>query len=211
MVTRNSSRKTGRSRTCRRRRRRQKDQSLVPQTRLHKVRGDGGVDLWISLTKQMQQLQQQQVQLVEAAVRHKHKAAEQEERAIEIGKSISQLRMRLTSTAKASEAKVLDEKSLDFADEETKKAYQDALKLERAAAKRVAEIAEAARSMQIERKRAAEMETCVPMEEDTKTPTTMEQDAEVKQLLAKVAKEAEKRAYLDRPWNGNGEGKRTEA
>ena len=34
--------------------------------------GDGGVDLWISLTKQMQQLQQQQLQLVEAAVRHKH-------------------------------------------------------------------------------------------------------------------------------------------
>ena len=78
----------------------------------------------------MQQLQQQQVQLVEVAVRHKHKAAEQEERAIETGKSISQLRMRLTSTAKGSEAKVLDEKSLDFADEETKKAYEDALKLE---------------------------------------------------------------------------------
>ena len=61
------------------------------------------------------------------------KAAEQEERAIEIGKSISQLRMRLTNTAKESEAKVLDEKSLDFTDEETKNAYQDALKLERAA------------------------------------------------------------------------------
>ena len=43
---------------------------------------------------------------------------------------------------------------MDFADEETKKAYQDALKLERAAAKRAAEIAEAARTMQIERKRA---------------------------------------------------------
>ena len=94
---------------------------------------------------------------------------------------------------------MLDEKSLDFADEETKKAYQDAFKLERAAAKRVAEMAEAARTMQIERKRAGEMETCVPMEEDTKTPTTVEQDAEVKQLLARVAKEAEKRAYLDRP------------
>ena len=95
--------------------------------------------LWISLTKQMQQLQQQKVQLVEAAVRHKHKAAEQEERAIEIGKFISQLRMRLTNTAKESDAKVLDEKSLDFADEEMKKAYQDAVKLGRAAAKRVAE------------------------------------------------------------------------
>ena len=84
---------------------------------------------------------------------------------------------------------MLEEKSLDFADEETKKAYQDALKLERGAAKRVAEIAEAARTMQIERKRAAETETCVPMEEDTKTPTTMEQDAEDNQLLA----------YPDRP------------
>ena len=52
---------------------------------------------------------------------------------IEIEKFISQLRMRLTNTAKESEAKVLDEKSLDFADEETKKAYQDALKLERQA------------------------------------------------------------------------------
>ena len=103
---------------------------------------------------------------------------------IEIGKSISQLRMRLTNTAKESEGQVLDEKSLDFADEEIKKAYQHALKLERAAAKRVAEIAEAARTMQIERKRAAETEKCVPMEEDTKTPVTMEQHAEVKQLLA---------------------------
>ena len=63
-----------------------------------------------------------------------------------------------------------DEKSLDFADEETKKAYQEALKLERAAAKRVAEIAEAARTTQLEQKRTAETETCVPMEEDTKTP-----------------------------------------
>ena len=73
-------------------------------------RGDGGVDSWISLTKQMQQLWQQQMQLVEAAVRHKRKAAEQEERAIEIRKSISQLRMRLTNTEKESEAKLLDEK-----------------------------------------------------------------------------------------------------
>ena len=129
-------------------------------------RGDRGVDLWISLTKQMQQLQQQQMQLVEAAVRHKRKVAEQEERATEIGKSISQLRMRLTNTAKESKAKVFDEKSLDFADEETKKACEDALKLERAAAKRVAEIAEATRTTQIERKRAAETETCVPTEED---------------------------------------------
>ena len=148
----------------------------------------------------MQRLQQQQVQPVEAAVRRKHKAAEQEERAIEIGKSISQLRMRRTKTAKESEAQFVDEKSLEFADEEAMKAYQDALKLERAAAKRAAEVAEAARTVQIERKRAAEVETCcVPMEEDTKTPTTMEQDAEVKQLLARVAKEAEKRAYQYRP------------
>ena len=131
----------------------------------------------------MPKLQQQQMQLVEAAVRHKRKAAVQEERAIEIGKSISQLRMPLTSTAKESEAKVLDEKSLDFADEDTKKTYQDALKLERAAAKRVAEIAEAARTLQMERKRTAETETCVPMEEDTKTHTSMEEDGEVKQLL----------------------------
>ena len=68
-----------------------------------------------------------------------------------------------------------------------------------AAAKRVAEIAEAARSMQLERKRAAETETCVPMEEDTKMPTSKEHDDEVKQLLAKVSKEAEQRAYLARP------------
>ena len=88
---------------------------------------------------------------------------------------------------------------MDLADEEIKKAYQDALKLERAAAKRAAEIAEAARTKQIERKRAAQTETCVPMEEDTKTPTTVEQDAEVKHLLARVAKEAEKRAFLVRP------------
>ena len=67
-------------------------------------RGDGVVDLWISLTRQMQQLQQQQMQLVEAAVRHKRKAAEQEERAIEVGRFISQLRTRLTNTAKESEA-----------------------------------------------------------------------------------------------------------
>ena len=108
MVTRNSSRKTGRSRTCRRRRRRQKDQSLMhPISSLTVEVMD--VDLWISLTKQMQKLQQQQMQLVEAAVRHKGKAAEQEERAIEIGKSISQLRMRFTNTAKESESKVLDE------------------------------------------------------------------------------------------------------
>ena len=52
--------------------------------------GEGGVDLWISLTKEMQKLQQQQMQLVDAAVRHKRKA-EQEERAVEVGKSISQL------------------------------------------------------------------------------------------------------------------------
>ena len=53
--------------------------------------------------------------------------------------------------------------------------------------------------MQTERKRAAETETCVHVEEDTKTPATMEQDVEVKQLVAGVAKEAEKRAHLDRP------------
>ena len=169
-----------------------KIRALCPEL-VSKDRGDGGVDLWISLTKQMQQLQQQQLQLVEAAVRHKHKAAEQEERAIEIGKSISQMRRRLTNTAKESEAKVLDEKSLDFADDETKKAYQDALKLERAAAKRVAEIAEAARTMQMERKRAAQTEA------DTKVPASKEQDDEVKQLLAKVSKEAEQRAYLAGP------------
>ena len=161
-------------------------------------RGDGGVDLWISLTKQMQK-QQQQMQLAEAAVRHKRKAAEQErEREIKIGKSISHLRMRLTNTAKESEAKVLDEKSLDFADEETKKTYHDALKLERAASKRVAEIAEAARTVQMERKRTAETEAFVPMEEDTKTPTSMEEDDEVTHLLVKVSKEAGKRAYLAR-------------
>ena len=172
-----------------------KIRALCPEL-VSKDRGDGGVDLWISLTKQMQQLQQQQLQLVEAAVRHKHKADEQEEKAIEIGKSISQIRRRLTNTAKESEAKVLGEKSLDFAD---KKAYQDALKLERAAAKRVAEIAEAARTMQVERKRAAQTEARVAMEEDTKMPAPKEQDDEVKQLLAKVSKEAEQRAYLAGP------------
>ena len=83
-----------------------KNRALCPEL-VSKDRGDGGVDLWISLTKQMQQLQQQQLQLVEEAVRHKHKAAEQEERAIEIGKSISQIRRRLTNTAKESEAKVM--------------------------------------------------------------------------------------------------------
>ena len=92
---------------------------------------------------------------------------------------------------------MLDEKSLDFADDETKKAYQDALKLERAAAKRVAEIAEAARTMQMERKRAAQTE-CVAMEEDTKMPVSKEQEDEVKQLLAKVSKEAEQRVI----WQG---------
>ena len=94
---------------------------------------------------------------------------------------------------------MLDEKSLDFADDETKKAYQDALKLERAAAKRVAEIAQAARTMQMERKRAAQTEACVAMEEDTKVPASKEQDDEVKQLLAKVSKESEQRAYLAGP------------
>ena len=100
-------------------RRRQKDQSFMPDL-VSESRADGGVDLWILLKKQTQKLQQQQMQRVEA----KRKAAEQEERAIEIGKSVSQLRMRLTNTAKESEAKVLDEKSLNFADEETKMAYQ---------------------------------------------------------------------------------------
>ena len=52
-----------------------KIRALCPEL-VSKDRGDGGVDLWISLTKQMQQLQQQQLQLVEAAARHKHKAAE---------------------------------------------------------------------------------------------------------------------------------------
>ena len=52
--------------------------------------------------------------------------------------------------------------------------------------------------MQMERKRTAEMEACVPMEEDTKTHTSMEEDDEVKQLLVKVSKEAEKRANLAR-------------
>ena len=104
----------------------------------------------------MQKLQQQQMQLVEAAGRHKRKAAEQEERTIEIGKCISQMRMRFTEAPRESEAKVLDEKSMDFADEEKKRAYQDALKLERAAAKRVAEIGETTRTVQMERKRPVE-------------------------------------------------------
>ena len=55
------------------------------------------------------------------------------------------------------------------------------------------------RTMQIKRKRAAETETSVPMEEDTKTANSTEQDDEVKQLLAKVSEEAEQRAYLARP------------
>ena len=40
----------------------------------------------------------------------------------------------------------MDAKSLDFADEDTKKAYQDSLQVERAAAERVPEIARAARA-----------------------------------------------------------------
>ena len=35
------------------------------------------------------------------------------------------------------------------------------------------------------------------MEDDTKTPTSMEEDDEVKHLLVEVSKEAEKRAYLE--------------
>ena len=40
----------------------------------------------------------------------------------------------------------------------------------------------------MERKRAAQTEACVAMEEDTKIPAPKEQDDEVKQLLAKVSK-----------------------
>ena len=79
----------------------------------------------------------------------------------------------------------MDAKSLDFADEDTKKAYQDSLQVERAAAERVPEIARAARAKQMERKRPVEMETSVPMEEDTETPISMEGDDEVKKLLVK--------------------------
>ena len=98
MITRNYSRKAGRRRTCTVK----KIRALCPDL-VSDRRGDGGADLWISLTKQMQKLQQQQMQLVEAAVRHKRKAAEQEERATESGKSISQLRMRLPVGTNSSE------------------------------------------------------------------------------------------------------------
>ena len=112
--------------------------------------GEGGVDLWISLTKQMQELQEQQMQLVEAAVRHKRKAAEQEEGAADFGKSISQLRMRFALRCNR-RPRSWTRSSLDFADEDTRKAHQDALQVERAAAKRVPELAQAARTKQIER------------------------------------------------------------
>ena len=103
-------------------------------------------------------------------------------RAIDIGKSMSQLRMRFTSTARESKAKVLDAKSLDSADEETKKAHQHSLQLERAAAKRMAEIAQAAQTKQMERKRPMETETSLPMKEDTEAPISMAEDDEVKTL-----------------------------
>ena len=142
--------------------------------------------MWISLTKEMQKLQQQQMQLVEAAVRHKRKAAEQEERAIEIGKSISQPRMRLTNTAKESEAKVLDEKSLDFADEETKKAPQTGTCCGQASGRNRGGNANTA-SEQWRRRRSCRWKT-------RKRPPD-----EVKRLLAKVLKKAEQRVYLARP------------
>ena len=56
-----------------------------------------------------------------------------------------------------------------------------------------------ARTMQMERKRAAQTEASVAMEEDAKMPVSKEQDDEVKQLLAKVSMEAEQRAYLAGP------------
>ena len=81
----------------------------------------------------------------------------------------------------------MDAKSLDFADEDTGKAYQDALQVERAAAKRVPEIAQGARTKQIERQRPVETETSVPMEEDTETPISMEED-ESRNCWSKVSK-----------------------
>ena len=50
--------------------------------------------------------------------------------------------------------------------------------------------------MQVDRKRAAQTEASVAMEEDTKMPAPKEQDDEVKQLLAKVSKEAEQRGLF---------------
>ena len=52
----------------------------------------GGNDLWMALTKQMQQ----QVQLVQGAVRHMKKATEQEERSSEVEMSITRLCKRLS-------------------------------------------------------------------------------------------------------------------
>ena len=98
----------------------------------------------------MQQLQQQHLQLVQAALRHKRKVAEQVERAVEMEMSMSHLRKRLTNTA----------------DEEKQMAYQDALLLERAAAKRVAQIAQAARTSKMRRKRQVETDVRTPTRKD---------------------------------------------
>ena len=148
----------------------------------------------------VQQLQQQQVQLVEAAVRHKHKAAEQEEKAIEIGRSISQLGMRLTNTAKESEAKVAGWEISGLCGRRDQGGRPRRSQVGTCGSQASGRSCGGGTdNADLSASEQAEMETCMPMEEDTKTPTTMEQDAEVKQLLARVAKEAEQRAYLDRP------------
>ena len=48
----------------------------------------------------------------------------------------------------------------------------------------------------MERKRPVETETCAAVEDNTGTPFSLEEDDEVKKLLGKVSKEAEKLAYL---------------
>ena len=67
--------------------------TLVPQSVLWQ--GSGGVDMWVTFTKQMQRLRKPQAQRVLAPVRHRNKAIEQE-KGVEVRRSIEQLHQRFS-------------------------------------------------------------------------------------------------------------------
>ena len=124
-----------------------KIRALCPEL-VSKDRGDGGVDLWISLTKQMQQLQQQQLQTgrgsgTDTSTRQPNKKSER----LRLGSPFPKFADVSRTLRRNQRQKVLDEKSLDFADDETKKKpirMPSSWSVRRPSG--VAEIAEAARN-----------------------------------------------------------------
>ena len=84
-------------------------------------------------------IQLQQVQLVEASVRHRNKTVQREEKVVEVGRSIEQLRKRFSEKIEVGnelppspkdKREQLDDASLELGDVEMKKSYQDALQWE---------------------------------------------------------------------------------